>query len=117
MLPEPKGTGTVGKALSVLDDVAAFERPIRFSEILATSSFPKGSLYRFLQNLTNEGMLSYDPKQQTYSLGRSIGASCTCCMGAVVDGPGGKALSGRLERENWRDDPSGPTRQRTCSLR
>ena len=69
MLPERKGTGTVGKALSVLDDVAAFERPVRFTEILATSSFPKGSLYRFLQNLTNEGMLSYDPKQQTYSLG------------------------------------------------
>lgn len=69
MLPEPKGTGTVGKALSVLDAVAAFERPVRFTEILANSSYPKGSLYRFLQNLTNEGMLSYDPKQQTYALG------------------------------------------------
>ena len=35
------GDGTVGKALEVLDQVAAFGRPVRFSEILAQSAFPK----------------------------------------------------------------------------
>ena len=29
------GDGTVGKALDVLDRVAAFERPVRFAELLA----------------------------------------------------------------------------------
>lgn len=61
--------GTVGKALAVLDQVAAFEAPVRFSEILAQSPFPKPTLYRFVQTLTNQGMLSYDPDRQTYAPG------------------------------------------------
>ena len=97
MLPEPKGTGTVGKALSVLDDVAAFERPVRFTEILANSSFPKGSLYRFLQNLTNEGMLSYDPKQQTYSLGVRLVRLAHAAWAQSSMAPRCTALSGRSE--------------------
>lgn len=66
--PEKKD-GTVGKALEVLDLVAAFKRPVRFSELLDQSPFPKASLYRFLQTLTNQGMLSYDEGHQTYSMG------------------------------------------------
>jgi DNA-binding IclR family transcriptional regulator len=64
-----KKDGTVGKALEILDLVASFERPIRFSELLAQSPHPKATLYRFLQTLTNQGMLSYDEERQTYSLG------------------------------------------------
>ena len=63
------GDGTVGKALEVLDQVAAFGRPVRFSEILAQSAFPKPTLYRFMQTLTNQQMLAYDPERQTYSPG------------------------------------------------
>lgn len=63
------GDGTVGKALDVLDQVAAFERPVRFGELLERSPFPKATLYRFLQTLTSQGMLSYDPERQTYALG------------------------------------------------
>lgn len=63
------GDGTVGKALDVLDQVAAFGRPVRFSEVLASSPFPKPTLYRFLQTLTNQGMLSYDIERQTYAPG------------------------------------------------
>lgn len=63
------GDGTVGKALEVLDQVAAFGRPVRFSEILAQSDFPKPTLYRFVQTLTNQQMLAYDPERQTYSPG------------------------------------------------
>ncbi len=62
-------SGTVGKALSVLDQVAAFERPVRFGEVLNDSPYPKGTLYRILQNLVHEKMLSYDNLQQSYSLG------------------------------------------------
>ncbi len=63
------GDGTVGKALDVLDQVAAFERPVRFGELQDQSAFPKATLYRFLQTLTNQGMLSYDSERQTYTLG------------------------------------------------
>lgn len=63
------GDGTVGKALEVLDQIAAFGRPVRFGEILVGSDFPKPTLYRFVQTLTNQGMLAYDPDRQTYALG------------------------------------------------
>jgi DNA-binding IclR family transcriptional regulator len=63
------GEGTVGKALAVLDDVAARGRPVRFSELMETSPYPKATLYRFVQVLTRQGMLSYDPERQTYSPG------------------------------------------------
>jgi DNA-binding IclR family transcriptional regulator len=63
------GDGTVGKALDVLDQVAAFGRPVRFGELLAESSYPKPTLYRFVQTLTNQGMLAYDSDANTYSLG------------------------------------------------
>ena len=63
------GDGTVGKALDVLDGVAAFGRPVRFSDILDRSAYPKATLYRILQTLTSQGMLSYNPDRQTYSLG------------------------------------------------
>jgi IclR family KDG regulon transcriptional repressor len=66
---EGPGDGTVGKALDVLDMVAAMGRPVRFTELLAESPYPKATLYRFLQTLTNQGMLAYDPANQFYSMG------------------------------------------------
>ena len=66
---EPKGSGTVGKALAVLDQVASFERPVSFTELMQGSAFPKATTYQILQNLITEGMLSYDSERQTYSLG------------------------------------------------
>jgi IclR family transcriptional regulator, KDG regulon repressor len=61
--------GTVGKALDILDQIAALGRPVRFSELLENSPHPKATLYRFLQTLSGQGMLSYDADRQTYSLG------------------------------------------------
>jgi len=61
--------GTVGKALSVLDQVASFERPVRFSELLETSDYPKATLYRLLQTLTHQGLVAFDPEWGTYALG------------------------------------------------
>ena len=63
------GDGTVGKAMDVLDQVAAFGRPVRFATLLEASPFPKATLYRFLQTLTNQRLLAYDPDAQTYSVG------------------------------------------------
>ena len=61
--------GTVGKALEVLDQIAHFGRPVRFTEVLARSGHPKATLYRLVQTLTNLGMLSYDSQTKCYTLG------------------------------------------------
>jgi IclR family KDG regulon transcriptional repressor len=63
------GDGTVGKALDVLDQIAGFGRPVRFSEVLAQSQQPKATLYRLIQTLLKQGMLSHDPDTGTYTLG------------------------------------------------
>ena len=63
------GDGTVGKALGVLDLVAAFGRPVRFAELQASSALPKATLYRLLQTLTSQRMLAYDTDRQTYAPG------------------------------------------------
>jgi len=63
------GDGTVAKALAVMDDVAAFGRPVRFAELLEASPYPKATLYRFVQVLTRQDMLSFDPDRQTYAPG------------------------------------------------
>lgn len=66
---EGHADGTVGKALDVLDMVARHGRPVRFSDLLTQSEYPKATLYRLLQTLTHQGMLVLDPDQGTYALG------------------------------------------------
>jgi IclR family KDG regulon transcriptional repressor len=66
------GDGTVGKACDVLDQVASFSHPVRFGQLLEASVYPKATLYRFLQTLVSQGMLSYDPDHQTYALGMRL---------------------------------------------
>lgn len=70
--PERKlGTsdGTVGKALEVLDAVAGFARPVKFSELQDNSPYPKATLYRLLQTLTSQNLLAHDTQTGSYSLG------------------------------------------------
>lgn len=61
--------GTVAKALDVLDLVAAHGRPVRFSDLLDQSPYPKATLYRLLQTLVGQGMLAFDDDRGTYSMG------------------------------------------------
>ncbi len=64
-----RGDGTVGKALDVLDLVAGFGRPVRFSDLLAVSPLPKATLYRMIQTLANQRMLAHDAETGTYAPG------------------------------------------------
>lgn len=68
MNAEPQD-GTVGKALSVLDAVAEKGGPVRFAELLADSNLPKATLYRLLQTLVSQRMLTLDADTGTYALG------------------------------------------------
>jgi IclR family transcriptional regulator, acetate operon repressor len=61
-------TGTLGKAMAVLDIVARSEEPPRFTDILAMSDQPRGTLHRQLSNLVEEGLLSLN-RDHTYALG------------------------------------------------
>lgn len=61
-------TGTLGKAIAVLEIVANAENPPRFTDILARSDQPRGTLHRQLSNLVEEGFLSLEPNH-TYTLG------------------------------------------------
>ncbi len=70
--PRPTGDGTIAKALDVLDRVADFARPVRFSELLSDSPMPKATLYRFVQTLTQQGMLQFDTERQTYAPGMRL---------------------------------------------
>ncbi|OAP40901.1 IclR family transcriptional regulator [Sinorhizobium glycinis] len=64
---EGPGTGTLGKAMSVLEAVATADRPQRFTDILQTVRQPRGTLHRLLGHLVDEGLLvqrgdlSYEP--------------------------------------------------------
>lgn len=64
--------GTVGKALDILDIVVAFGRAVRFSEVLDVSPYPKATLHRILQSLTNQGMLAYDDERHVYVPGMRL---------------------------------------------
>ncbi|WP_041414921.1 IclR family transcriptional regulator [Sinorhizobium fredii] len=64
---EGPGTGTLGKAMAVLEAVATADRPLRFTDILQSVRQPRGTLHRLLGHLIDEGLvvqrndLSYEP--------------------------------------------------------
>lgn len=97
---ESSGVSTVGKAIEVLDLIYEFGRPVRFKELQAASRFPKPTLYRFVQTLTDHGMLSFDPDRNTYFLGihlvRLAHAAWRQSMIAPVAQPHLRALARRI---------------------
>ena len=61
-------TGTLGKALSVLDVIASSRTPMRFTDVLHKLDQPRGTLHRQIQNLVEEGLIEIG-LDQSYSLG------------------------------------------------
>ncbi|MEL6946933.1 MAG: IclR family transcriptional regulator, partial [Pseudomonadota bacterium] len=53
-------TGTLGKALEVLDVIASADRPMRFTDILNRLDQPRGTLHRQISNLAAEGLVTAD---------------------------------------------------------
>lgn len=69
--PSVRDTGTLGKAMAVLEIVASSEQPPRFTDILGQSNQPRGTLHRQLSNLVEEGLLIARP-DQSYELGLKL---------------------------------------------
>ncbi|MDE2912351.1 MAG: IclR family transcriptional regulator [Paracoccaceae bacterium] len=65
----PESRGTVGKAVDLLDLMAATGRPVRFSELCAGSGLPKSTVSRLLHTLARERMVAYNGDSRTYSPG------------------------------------------------
>jgi DNA-binding IclR family transcriptional regulator len=61
-------TGTLGKAVAVLDVVARAERPMRFRDLREAIGQPPGTLHRQVSNLISEGLLQVNP-DHSYGLG------------------------------------------------
>ena len=60
-----------------------------------SATFPKATLYRLVQTLTKQGMLTYDPDRKTYFHGHAPGPPGACGLEAIVAGPHRAAASGR----------------------
>lgn len=69
--PASRDTGTLGKAMAVLQIVANAPHAPRFTEILQQSNQPRGTLHRQLSNLVEEGLLIVRP-DQSYELGLKL---------------------------------------------
>lgn len=52
-----RDTGTLGKAMRLLELVASADQPLRFSDVLARSGEPRGTVHRQLSHLVEEGLL------------------------------------------------------------
>ncbi len=52
-----RDTGTLGKAMAILDAVARSPSPLRFSDLLAATGEPRGTLHRRLRHMLDEGLV------------------------------------------------------------
>jgi len=68
---ESAGTGTLGKAIDVLEAVAASPEPLRFTDLLKLVDQPRGTLHRQISNLIEEGLLSVR-RDNSYELGLTL---------------------------------------------
>lgn len=57
MAEEKLETGTLGKAVQLLDLVSRSDAPVRFTDLLKMTGQPRGSLHRQLRHLLAEGLL------------------------------------------------------------
>lgn len=65
-------TGTLGKALAILDVVAASPDPLRFTDLLKIMAQPRGTLHRQLSHLMEEDFIVLNPETGTYELGTRL---------------------------------------------
>lgn len=64
-------TGTLGKAIDVLEAVAAKESPPRFTDLLGALGQPRGTLHRQISNLIEEDLLTVR-SDHSYELGLKL---------------------------------------------
>ena len=68
---DANGTGTLGKAIDVLEAVASSPHPLRFTDLLKLVDQPRGTLHRQISNLIEEDLLAVRP-DHSYELGLKL---------------------------------------------
>ena len=58
--------------MSIIDSIAAYGRPMRFSDILESTNTTKSNLYKYLNTLTLLDLLYRDPATGHYTLGAKL---------------------------------------------
>ncbi|MFF2320684.1 IclR family transcriptional regulator [Agrobacterium sp. NPDC058088] len=61
-------TGTLGKAVSLLELIAFAEKPMRFTDVVEACGQPRGTVHRQLAHLVAEGLVDH-ASDQTYAVG------------------------------------------------
>jgi DNA-binding IclR family transcriptional regulator len=64
-------TGTLGKAMEVLEVIALSSKPLRFTDVLHLVDQPRGTLHRQISNLIEEGLLA-TRSDHSYELGLKL---------------------------------------------
>jgi sugar lactone lactonase YvrE/DNA-binding IclR family transcriptional regulator len=70
--PATPGVGALTRGIQLLDLIASAPKPLRFTELLAETGLPKGTLHRLLQALVEERLLWLDTRDQTYRLAARV---------------------------------------------
>lgn len=70
-IPSARVTGTLGKAMDVLNAVADADHALRFTDLLRLIPQPRGTLHRQISNLIEEGLLSHR-NDGAYELGPQL---------------------------------------------
>ncbi|MEM0899003.1 MAG: IclR family transcriptional regulator [Pseudomonadota bacterium] len=70
-MAQTDGTGTLGKAMHVVQVIADAQTPPRFRDLEQMVEQPKGTLHRQISNLIEEGLVELRP-DQTYGLGMRL---------------------------------------------
>lgn len=65
-------TGTLGKALALVDEIANSVEPLRFTDLLNRTGQPRGSLHRQLSHLMEEDLIAFNEETGTYELGMRL---------------------------------------------
>ncbi|MFK3778004.1 IclR family transcriptional regulator [Agrobacterium sp. NPDC089420] len=61
-------TGTLGKAVALLELIACADKPMRFTDVVEACGQPRGSVHRQLAHLVAEGLVDH-AADQTYAVG------------------------------------------------
>lgn len=92
-------TGTVSKALSILDVIAEHPGPLRFADLQRLSGLPKATLHRLLQTLVMHGMLTQHPESGSYGMGLHLLRLAHAAWRSSSLGPRARPLLEALARD------------------
>ncbi len=69
---EIQGAQTLVRGLDILLFIGMSPQPLRFRDLEAALNIPRATLHRFVAALTSRGLLRYDERTRTYSVGMRV---------------------------------------------